>query len=353
MGGLQQIGQYVFKRQRVSVAVQRDSQAVAPPQSYTLTTSSPQLGNAHEVPLANTHLGRQDPPVQASTHARQEGDRESQLSATQCTTSNSADPVYSTLSQNFSFDASEPRRFHLSRTGAMQFAQSAAVMRSQKAPIAVFVEKKNVSRPLQTTANATVSKGLSTSEPPVNSMLRLTVATPYVEPLDPNPPAPLRNVKMPSGKTVPWDVRPDELAAEMEAYILGEIGRNIAEPTLLPAESTKKSLRFKPRACAGRLRQPGRAPVLEQENSVDIVMTDATEEPDNNSSYIIDTYVRMPAEMFPSDRQTQKVGLLVLETQPDIDEFYNDNSDQESETYCEEDEDENGESFPLSCSGPP
>ena len=78
-------------------------------------------------------------------------------------------------------------------------------------------------------------------------------------------------------------------------------------------------------------------------------MIDAVNADGDETEYVTDTYIRMPAEMFVSDQQ-KNVGVLVLDSQPDIDEFFNDDSDKESEMYDEE-EDENGLWLPLFCEG--
>jgi hypothetical protein len=63
------------------------------------------------------------------------------------------------------------------------------------------------------------------------------------------------------------------------------------------------------------------------------------------SEYIIDTYVRIPADALETDEQAKDFGLLVLDTQPNIDEFYREDSDSDEEDD-EEEEDENGISSP-------
>jgi hypothetical protein len=65
----------------------------------------------------------------------------------------------------------------------------------------------------------------------------------------------------------------------------------------------------------------------------------------DDGEYIIDTYVRIPADALETDEQSKNFGLLVLDTQPDIDEFYREDSDSDEEDDDEE-EDENGISSP-------
>ena len=63
---------------------------------------------------------------------------------------------------------------------------------------------------------------------------------------------------------------------------------------------------------------------------------------EDESSYIVETYIRVPVEQVNLERSQASIGLLVLDSQPDIDEFYNEDSDSDSDIYDEE-EDENGE----------
>jgi hypothetical protein len=102
--------------------------------------------------------------------------------------------------------------------------------------------------------------------------------------------------------------------------------------------------RFKPKSQPPRYYEPTpeqAAPTDEKPGSEqDESMADVVDVEGNESGYVLDTYIRMPAEMFELEHY-RSVGLLVLDSQPDLDEFYNDDSDDESEMYDEE-EDENG-----------
>jgi len=177
--------------------------------------------------------------------------------------------------------------------------------------------------------------------------------------------APLRNVRLPSGAMMPWDVSSERLTAEMQAYTLEEIGRTLArqdeeaaaEATRLVAlkaarsapSPQKYSSKFKPKKPALRYaeRHPGEKVVPEHEAmEVDEAhIGDEDDEDMDDGDYIIDTYVRIPADALQTDEQPKNFGLLVLDSQPDIDEFYQEEDDSEEEDDDEE-EDENG-TFPL------
>jgi hypothetical protein len=165
------------------------------------------------------------------------------------------------------------------------------------------------------------------------------------------PPAPLRNTRLPSGKVVPWNADSLQLAAEMQAYTMQEIGHTLAEISRSasghpsgPMHKPKQVSRFKPKPQTPRFYEPpaeqAASAVENQRPEQDEAMADAGDVDGDESSYVMDTYIRMPAEMFDMEGQ-KSVGVLVLGSQPDIDEFYNDDSDSDSENFDEE-EDENG-----------
>lgn len=149
------------------------------------------------------------------------------------------------------------------------------------------------------------------------------------------------NIQAPSGAVLPWDVDSEKLAAEMQAYTLQEIGRSLAATESPPRkESTKLSTptKFKPKQ--PKLRYHERNGIPDSNMQVEQTMEDEEME---DGDYIIDTYIRMPANAVASNiNEEQNFGLLVLDGDADIDEFYKDlvDSDEEDE---EEEEDENAE----------
>jgi len=168
-----------------------------------------------------------------------------------------------------------------------------------------------------------------------------------------------RNVRLPSGLTMPWDVNSEQLAAEMQAYTLQEIGKNLAEAeTTKPAahratnyaQTKNPQSRFKPKKPALRYHERHPNEVLDVPNMMDAEDHFSDDEMGDDSDYIIDTYVRMPADTLESSNSQKNVGLLVLDSQPDIDKFYLDDSDS-GEEEDDEDDDENGEYLPGIDSG--
>lgn len=165
--------------------------------------------------------------------------------------------------------------------------------------------------------------------------------------------APLRNVRLPSGAVIPWDVSSERLAAEMQAYTLEEIGRTLAsqepppkpEPKPISSPASKHSTsRFKPKKPAMRYADRHPKEKAAEDTAMEIDEPFIEDEDMDDGEYIIDTYVRIPAEALETEEHHKNFGLLVLDSQPDIDEFYREEEDSDEEEEDEE-EDENGMPF--------
>ena len=299
------------------------------------------------------------------------------------------------------------RRFHISRTSSCQGRQSPVIGgKIQKRTPTVFVERRpqpsfsNEERPptptetrtLSTTTLATVDAprpqkkpGLAartTSKSTLHSSAQLATPTTISQ---------SRNVSLPSGLVTPWDVTSEQLAKELEAYTLEEIGRNIAEsrytkpkarfgaevqtmaktqpkpvaqhdldaqvwPEHIPSATSSASPRikklastkFKPKVPALRYfeRHPEEAARFEAEAKARAAVAAATaptpkggdrDQADDDGDYVIDTYVRVPAEEVKIADEDD-FGYLVLEA-GDETEFYGEAVDnQDDEEYDEDDE---------------
>jgi flagellar basal body rod protein FlgC len=251
----------------------------------------------------------------------------------------------------------ELRRFHLSRSSIPTPAGlTSGYLRGAKGPPAVFTERKRTPGLQNKVSNTSLAREIGTLSQTASTSHRKNGDEESQLPSTDNqsrPPAPLRNVKMPSGRVVPWDTDSATLAAQMQAYTMQEIGHNLAKSstsetsvTSRPVIRARQVSSFKPKAPTLRYHEQhpekARAADAKKDSNQDEVMTDAADQDGDDSDYVMETYIRMPAEMFECEEQ-KSVGLLVLDSQPDIDEFYNDDSDSDSEIYDEE-EDENGES---------
>ncbi|KAH7342275.1 hypothetical protein BKA65DRAFT_503824 [Rhexocercosporidium sp. MPI-PUGE-AT-0058] len=264
-----------------------------------------------------------------------------------------------------------PRRFHISRSATPSNNTNAisGVIRKRKIEPTVFIERRI--RPKS--ADGT-SGGSPAPEKSVGQDVKIAVSTqPQSTPKEESPvpevpsrkkpgrnarsatpvrsvsppkssPAPLRNVLLPNGSMMPWDVTSDRLAAEMQAYTLQEIGKSIAAseaPRPAPVSSRIKSpSKFKPKKPA--LRYLERHPENKVAASKDTDEEYIIEDMDDDSEYIIDTYVRVPADALDAEGSQKNIGLLILDSQPDIDEFYREDEESD-EGEDDEDEDENAE----------
>jgi hypothetical protein len=153
-----------------------------------------------------------------------------------------------------------------------------------------------------------------------------------------------QNVRLPSGLIAPWSLDDQQLVDEMQRYTLQEIGHSIAEAdTAKPGGSPaphpmKKPSKFKPKI--PKLRYHERHPEQFAKQGSDMEVEELVEDMDDNSDYIIDTYIRMPADAVEMNMHAEKnIGFLVLDGQSDIDEFYGaETESDDDEDYDEEDE---------------
>lgn len=366
-------GQFIFKRQRIVNGSRPNAFTVANSAGYTSAFENgpraPQVKTSQpgdefrDQPSRN--LSDTQPAVPPET--RHVTIRQDEVGAVPSANNTGAPEL-----ARFPRVIAEPRRFHLSRklaqgAGNNNVEGANARRTSGKSNIAVFRERKAIpaaeTRP-RTETNIPAPLNVSRTEPqnrsasqepakelgkkPSVSLLRLTPVN-AVKPRR-NSPAPLRGARLPSGDIIPWDASAERLNMEMQAYTLTEIRKNLAdndEPqvtvSLKPTPETPKSpaSRFKPRATAG-LRYHERHPdnVTAQGTEADNEMQ-AMDVDDDDSNYIIETYIRMPVEQALLESNEASIGLLVLDSQPDIDQFYNGDSDSDSDAYDEE-EDENG-----------
>jgi len=281
-----------------------------------------------------------------------------------------------------------PRRFHMSRSGT-PIGNTPTVAGRKRKDATVFIERKrprssdgkqqtpqpdevgHQDAPKRDVALQNQDKpgpGFAASQPEERPRKKPGLAarssTPPVRSTTPSKPlaAPIQNVRLPSGVMMPWDVGSDRLAAEMQAYTLEEIGRTMARQEAesaaeasriaalreksAPSPLRKNSSKFKPKKPA--LRYAERHPEEQTEKGHEAMDVDEPHIEDDDDmdegEYIIDTYVRIPADALETEEQSKNFGLLVLDTQPDIDEFYREEEDSEEEDDDEE-EDENGNSL--------
>jgi hypothetical protein len=343
---------YVFSRQETSASSNDPSISPATPQGVRRikqlrrSASSQSLGTRPSEKISQ--------PAPSSAQYLDGGARDT------LPTTSSIDP------NQIPLKIAQPRRFHISRPSTPSNAlgpSPGGQIRKRKVEPTIFVERRT--RP-RSSEGKTAQEGqdggteASVSDQPQQQQARKqkkpglaarssTLPVKKASPSKPTHSQPTQNISLPSGLMMAWDVNSEQLAAEMQAYTLQEIGRNLAaseaETPIPVSESShvhkSPPSKFKPKKPA--LRYSERHPEDKNPRSSRMETDDqfVDEDMDDDSDYVIDTYVRMPVELVEFEDQERNIGLLVLESQPDIDEFYREFSESEEEDD-EEEEDENG-----------
>lgn len=152
---------------------------------------------------------------------------------------------------------------------------------------------------------------------------------------------------MANGQVMPINATQEQLDREMQAHTLRQIAATMAEDEMKPLSTPTKQAngathRYTPKSTQ-RLRdrhpeiaaQKEESMIQEAEGKMDVDMDEDEED------FIVETYVRVPVEQLGIGSQEHSVGLLVLEGQVDVEEFYGEEDESDSDLYDEE-EDENG-----------
>jgi hypothetical protein len=274
----------------------------------------------------------------------------------------------------------EPRHYHLSRRD-LQTALgpiSRGGVSKAKGPAAVFVERRTRKKPsgvsakLASTAQAE-AEALKAASRPAAHVSGCTEPLPVVNrslkrpgkrsatarqppPSFPKPPAPTGDLDM------------ERLAQEMHAYTLEQIGYTIAkqdeehqreinfqkararDAPVSASLRTTQNIRFKPRSPEQRWaeRNPTEAAALA---SATAAASAADEEMESDSGsdedYVMETYYRVPESVLVKAIPSEQIGVLVLDTDPEVEFFYGHESDSEEGAQDDYDEDENGSSCNL------
>ncbi|KAL8381417.1 hypothetical protein RB595_005607 [Gaeumannomyces hyphopodioides] len=190
--------------------------------------------------------------------------------------------------------------------------------------------------------------------------------------------------KLPDSLVNRWDTDMDKLAREMNEYTLQHIARDLEkiqerDAATAPKQavaaasdaakgsskerkaSSNSPMKFKPHPPAKRYPerhpQPAKPAVAHRgiaaENSngnedgmdvdMDVDREVTSDSEDDDADYVIDTYVRVTADSVRAQATPDKVGLLVLDNEPDLESFYGQESDSEDE--LEDEDDENAENY--------
>ncbi|PFH58981.1 hypothetical protein XA68_12957 [Ophiocordyceps unilateralis] len=131
----------------------------------------------------------------------------------------------------------------------------------------------------------------------------------------------------------------EKIAADMNQWVLNEIGANLHNSE---ERQPRRELKFRPKAPAQRYHE--RHPEAGQmTRSEDVVMDDASDDvtDDDDEDWIIEEYVRIPANSVAVDVMPSDIGVLVLDEDDESLLFFGSLDDDEDD--AEDDEDENAE----------
>lgn len=139
-----------------------------------------------------------------------------------------------------------------------------------------------------------------------------------------------------------------QITADMNEWVMREMGANLQtmeEERIKAAKTPASPSRFKPKAPAKRYHErhpevstPGTA----MDTEGDTNMTDASEEEDgDDDDWVIEEYIRIPANSVAMDVSPSDVGFLVLDGEEESLLFFGSLND-EDEDWDEDEEDENG-----------
>ncbi|KAL1882747.1 hypothetical protein VTK73DRAFT_872 [Phialemonium thermophilum] len=141
----------------------------------------------------------------------------------------------------------------------------------------------------------------------------------------------------------------DQLAREMDDYTLQQIGYNLARlnddnkksEQAAKVVSSPASKKYRPKAPTQRYaeRHPEQVPKLTEPEDISMSESDSDE-----GDYVIETFIRIPAGNLAASAPPEQFGLLVFDTEPDIEFFYGAESDSDEEKL-EDDEDSNAEDY--------
>ncbi|UNI14350.1 hypothetical protein JDV02_000986 [Purpureocillium takamizusanense] len=251
----------------------------------------------------------------------------------------------------------EPRRFRVSRSATLSAgknqAQSAGVSKRDRYGPAVFVEgtrrKKLARKSLAVVHEAVTQSDMmpppSTDGPAVG-----------VQQKDLKRPGVRKKAATDSAKDVPThrplpdsiknrqDGNLDKIAADMDRWVLDEIGANLHG--MERDKQLAQRPRFKPKAPAKRFheRHPEFAQTSQPRESAEVTMTDASDDnaEEDDDDWVIEEYVRVPALSISTDVPATDIGVLDLDDDEDSALLFGPLPEDDDDAD-EEDEDENAE----------
>ncbi|KAH7170495.1 hypothetical protein EDB81DRAFT_167473 [Dactylonectria macrodidyma] len=245
----------------------------------------------------------------------------------------------------------EPRRFHISRKMMIPVGSNVsgtgASKKTRYGP-AVFVERSRAKATKRTSRSAVPSQPQpSISVDKHDQTTEMVVDSPTKKPRLKRPtaksrsrsPAPGGRTPLPASAMNPHNQDMSKVAADMNSWVMREIGANLESMELEKQKSERA--RFKPKAPAKRFQERHPGAVTPQPAEADTAMSDISDLEDDDD-WVIDEYVRIPAHAMNVDVAPTDVGLLVLDGKDDNTLFFGPERDDDDDPD-EDDEDENAE----------
>ncbi|PNY27514.1 Uncharacterized protein TCAP_02561 [Tolypocladium capitatum] len=250
----------------------------------------------------------------------------------------------------------EPRRFHVSRSTLAasrgQAPKAAGVSKKERYAPAIFVERsrqRKAPRPrrslaaLQTAAQQLHHEPRKEDGVSSDAVEQKQLKRPGTTKKAPDPQidAPTR-APLPASLMNRHNEDMDKIALDMNQWVLDEIGANLHSMEQEKQQSAKA--KFKPKAPIKRYqeRHPELAPAPQADEPMGVTMSDATEDEGDDDEWIIEEYVRIPANTVALDVSPSDIGVLVLDDEEEDLLFFGPSPD-EDDNLDEDDEDENAE----------
>lgn len=260
----------------------------------------------------------------------------------------------------------EPRRFHVSRStlaaSRSQTPKAAGISKKDRYPPAIFVERsrqKKTPKPRRSLATLQAATQQLQHEPreeshvPGNAVEEKPLKRPGTtkKARDPQEDAPAR-APLPVSLMNRHAEDMDKIASDMNQWVLNEIGANLH--SMEQEKQQSERAKFKPKAPVKRYqeRHPELAPAPRADEPMDVAMNDSTEDEGDDDEWIIEEYVRIPANTVALDVPLSDIGVLVLDDEEENMLFFGPSPDDDDDPD-EDDEDENGtlpSGTPLSLS---
>lgn len=239
--------------------------------------------------------------------------------------------------------ASEPRRFHVSRSmlaAAANKPTGCNIFKKDRNGPTVFVERtrrKLAPKPRRSLAPHALLQSANESD----EVQQRDLKRPGVAKKTPNE-ATETKTALPESLTNRANEDMSKITADMNDWVLREVGANLAQMDEDRKAEQRTPTRFKPKAPVKRYQERHPATAGEDTEMSNTGTPTELSDEDDDEDWIIEEYVRVPANYMAVDVNPSDIGVLVLEGDEDAMLFYGSLNDDDDE-LAEDEEDENAE----------